>query len=88
MPKLSKKEKEVRCQERQERRGFQERERKRKFHHLKNTGQMGRYYAQKEKIKRDKALREYKPKVIKPEKLTLWQRIKSFFSVIRKILRR
>lgn len=87
MPKLSKKQRK-RDQERQERRSLIERRRKKKFEHLKNTGQLGRYYAQKEKVKKDKALKEYKPKIIKAEKLTLWQRIKNFFSIIRKILRR
>ena len=88
MPKLSRKQIKKRNQERQERRSLLERRRKKRFERLKNTGQLGRYYAQKEKNRKNKALKEYKPKIIKTEKLTLWQRIKNFFSIIRKILRR
>lgn len=96
MPKLTKVQKEKRLQEQQERRSLLERRRKKKFDHLKNTGQLGHYYAQKAKVKKDiksakraKVLKEYKPLIIKEDKsLTLWRRIKVFFSTIKKILRR
>ena len=88
MSKLSRKKRKIRNQERQERRSLLERQRRKKLEYLKNTGQLEQYFTQKKEAKKDKTLKEYKPKIIETEKLTLWQKIKSFFSIIRKILRR
>lgn len=94
MSKLSKKEKQLRTQKRQEKRALFERQRKRKFKRLKNTGEAGRYLVQKQKPQGSQKLKGIqikevsKPKIFKHEKLSLWKRIKKFIAILRKIFRR